>query len=353
MGLPAKLLAKGERPLLVLRPHVRRLARPALILLVLAPLASYAVAAVPRGVAQGPARLVVVAVAVLVVVRWVVVPFLLWWNTVYVLTDARVFERQGVVRRSGRDLPLRGVTDVVVAQKLGERLLRSGTLTVTTEGGAELAVTDVPAVTRLQRSLLAVADDVADRARAFDEQRWGRGVEGPPDGLDDLDAPDDDLEGDLDGEGELGDDLDEARLGRGYAAAGWDRVGWDEERWDEDAPTGPSRREARRRDRESVRRLRALQAEVRRTPRPDSPLEDDGIEPTRPGTAVARDGDEAGRAPVPAGDLPAASDVDEPREAGEPPDADSPPGAGEPPEPDEPSDADAQGARILRFPRRP
>src|SRR5919202_3919153 len=150
MGVPAKLLAEGERPLVVLRPHVRRLARPALILLVLAPLASYAVAAVPRGVAQAPARLVVAALAAMVALRWVVAPFLLWWNTVYMLTDQRVFERQGVVRRSGHDLPLRSVTDVMVAQKLGERLLRCGTLTVTAESGAELVLTDVPAVARLQ-----------------------------------------------------------------------------------------------------------------------------------------------------------------------------------------------------------
>src|SRR5919199_6885130 len=165
MGLSA-LLAEGEVPLVVLRPHARRLARPALVLLVLAPAAGYATGAVPAGSTQATIRAVVAGVAALVAARWVVWPFAAWWNTVYVLTDERLFERAGIVRRTGHDLPLRGVTDVVVAQRLGERLLRSGTLSVTTEGGAQFTITNVPGVARLQHGLLAVADDVAERLAA-------------------------------------------------------------------------------------------------------------------------------------------------------------------------------------------
>src|SRR2546423_2930876 len=182
MGLASKLLADGERPVVVLRPHVRRLARPALVLLVLAPAAAFTVAAVPPGAARAPVRLVVAAVAALVAVRWVVWPFLLWWNTLYVVTDERFFERAGLVRRTGHDLPLQGVSDVVVAQSFAERLLRSGTLRVITDGGGEVVVHDVPAISRVQHSLLAVADDITDRLRApsrWAEEAW----------IDDVDEP--------------------------------------------------------------------------------------------------------------------------------------------------------------------
>src|SRR3954464_14584810 len=162
MGLADKLLADGERPLAVLRPHVRRLAPPVRPLLVLAPAAPFAAGAVPPGAARAPVRFAVTALATLVAVRWVVWPFLLWWNTLYVLTDERFFERGGLVRRSGHDLPLQGVTDVVVAQSLGERLLRCGTLRVISEGGSEIAVHDVPGITRVQSSLLTVVDDIHD-----------------------------------------------------------------------------------------------------------------------------------------------------------------------------------------------
>jgi membrane protein YdbS with pleckstrin-like domain len=281
MGLPAKLLAEGETPLVVLRPHARRLVRPALLLLVLAPAAAYAAGAVPPGPTQPTIRAVVAGVAALVAARWVVWPFALWWSTLYVLTDERLFTRAGIVRRTGHDLPLRGVSDVVVAQSLAERLLRSGTLAVTTEGGAQFTATDVPGVTRLQHSLLAVADDVVERFAARpprrerihadeDEEAGGHYLEvGAPGGAPDLDA--------------------DAAL---------------------DGPGQPGRREVRRRGRESARRLRALQAQVRREPAPDSPVEDDAAPPAPP-------------APTPPADT-------EPRAPGEPP----------------------EGARILRFPPR-
>ena len=111
---------------------------------------------------------------------------MLWWNTVYVLTDQRVVEREGVVRRFGHDLPLSGVTDVVVAQRLSDRVLGCGTLTVTTEGGTEFTVRDVPAVAVVQRSLLAVVDDVEQRLTS--PRRLPRAELGEPgfdDGLDD------------------------------------------------------------------------------------------------------------------------------------------------------------------------
>src|SRR3954463_11726518 len=165
MGLAEKLLTDGERPLVVLRPHARRLFRPALILLVLAPAAAFAAGVAPAGVARGPARLLVVALALLVAARWVLWPFLRWWNTLYVLTDERFFERAGLVRRTGHDLPLQGVTDVVVAQSLGERLRRWGPLRGGTGGGGEPAVHAAPGTPGVQSSLLPVVDDTPARLR--------------------------------------------------------------------------------------------------------------------------------------------------------------------------------------------
>ena len=242
MGVAGKLLADGERQLVVVRPHVRQVFPPALLLLVLAPVAAFGAAVVPPGVARGPVRMVVIVLALLVALRWVLWPFLLWWNTVYVLTDERFFERRGLVRRSGHDLPLQGVTDVVVAQSLGERLLRCGTLRVVTEGGGEIVLTDVPAIARVQRSLLAVTDDITHRLRSP-----GRRHE------------------EFEEFEEVG-ELDEHP---------WDDHDDDDE-VDVAPPAAPPRAEARRREREVRRRLGEIGDLVRRTPVPDSPLEDDG-----------------------------------------------------------------------------
>ena len=72
MGLPAKLLAEGERALLVVHPHVRRLVRPALLLLVLTPVASYATAEVPPGDGRATLRLALALVAGVLALRFVV-----------------------------------------------------------------------------------------------------------------------------------------------------------------------------------------------------------------------------------------------------------------------------------------
>jgi membrane protein YdbS with pleckstrin-like domain len=291
VGLAGKLLADGERPLVVLHPHARRLLRPALVLLVLAPAAAFAAAVVPAGVARGPARLVVVALAALVTVRWVAWPFVRWWNTLYVLTDERFFERRGVVRRMGHDLPLQGVTDVMVAQRFGERLLGSGTLRITTEGGGEIVVTDVPAVSRVQRGLLAVADDITRRLRA------------PRRAAEELDEAEDPRQTHGD------DDLDDDLYDDAYDA---------EDELDDVAPFAPGRGEVRRRERESRRRLAEIQAQVRRAPVTDSPVEEGGDEQRARAVDV----------PLP------------------------PPLLVGPDDDDGSPDDDAGGARILRFPPR-
>jgi hypothetical protein len=260
MGLPAKVLADGETALLVLRPHARRLVRPALVLLLLAPVAGYAAGAVPAGATQATLRAVVAAVAGIVGLRWVVWPFTVWWNTLYVLTDERLFERAGVARRTGHDLPLRGVTDVVVEQRLGERLLRSGTLSVTTEGGAQFRMTDVPGVSRLQHGLLAVADDVAERLATPRRFRGGPGPLGS--------AALGPAAGWALGEEELGGHYLE--IGPGAGPDGVHDVEPDElDHVDDD----------RERERETARRLRALQEQMRRGPVPDPPVEDDAAPP--------------------------------------------------------------------------
>ena len=293
----------------MLRPHVRRVLRPALVLLVLAPAAAFAAGVVAPGAARAPVRLVVTALTVLVALRWVVWPFLLWWNTLYVLTDERFVERSGIARRTGHDLPLQGVADVIVAQRFGERLLRSGTLRITTDGGGELVVTDVPAVARVERSLLAVADDIGERLRA--PRRRAEEVD------------------------EAGDPRPEHEAGEPTDAwvDAWDDA-WEAEDLDGDAadgPPAPSRSEARRRERESRRRLAEIQAQVRRTPAPDSPLEEGGDERGQPAPA---------RPPAPAVEEGAGEAADEG------PDPDRAVGDGFP-------DDDAGGARILRFPPRP
>jgi len=153
MGLPRGPLSPGERQVAVLRPHVRRLAVPVLVLLVLAAATGAALGRVAASGAAGQVRIAVLLLAAVAAGRWVVRPFVAWWNTVIGITDRRLRSYRGLVRRTGHDLPLHAIVEVSVRQTLLERALRSGTLTVGTGGAPSLVLRHVPEVALVEQSL--------------------------------------------------------------------------------------------------------------------------------------------------------------------------------------------------------
>jgi len=159
MGFPARLLGPDERVVLLLRPHVKVLIGPVLVLLVTVPAAALLAGIVPDGSAQPWLRLALAVVAALIVARWVVWPFLIWWTTVYVITDRRLVLRRGVLSRSGHDMPLTRLNDVQFSHNVVERVLGCGTLVVESAGEVgQLILDDIPRVEQVQRVLYQLSD---------------------------------------------------------------------------------------------------------------------------------------------------------------------------------------------------
>lgn len=178
-GIPRRLLSDDEEVVIVLRPHGKKLVWPALLLLVVSPVATYGAAVVPAGEAQPWLRLAVGVLAGLVVLRFAVWPFLRWLTTSYVVTDRRLITRSGVITRQGRDLPLSRVKDVTFEHGgLLERMLRCGTVVVESDGErGQLVLRDVPRVEEVQRDVYRLADDDEQRRRGVDgrheqPRRW-------------------------------------------------------------------------------------------------------------------------------------------------------------------------------------
>jgi uncharacterized membrane protein YdbT with pleckstrin-like domain len=170
MAYPRRLLADGEEVQLDLHPHVRVLARPVLVLLVVVPLASFVAAKVPPGAAQAPVRAALAALALLLLLALVLRPFLGWVTTRYVVTDRRLITRRGVLARSGRDVPLSRITDVSFEHGLLERILGCGTLVVDCAGErGQVVLADVPGVEAVQRRLHELADELPDDELPDDE----------------------------------------------------------------------------------------------------------------------------------------------------------------------------------------
>ena len=169
---PTRLLGDDEEVVLDLHPHWKRILVPALLVPVVVGLATYLVFLVPDGSLHTPLRWAILVVAVLVLLRWSLWPFLKWLTTRYVLTNRRVVIRSGVLSRSGRDIPLTRVNDVSFRHSVVDRMLRCGTLTIESAGEqGQVVLPEVPDVESVQRQVLRRAEDESLRvARATDTQ---------------------------------------------------------------------------------------------------------------------------------------------------------------------------------------
>lgn len=154
MGLRAKSLAPGEQVVLSVRTHWKALAGPVFLLLFVTALAGFATAVLPAGRRHHEGQLAIAAAAALLVLRLTVWPFLQWLNETFTITDRRLAHRAGVVRKTGRDLPLVRVADVSYDRSLWDRVFRCGTLIVQTAGEAgDIVFDDIPHVDEFEAAL--------------------------------------------------------------------------------------------------------------------------------------------------------------------------------------------------------
>jgi len=142
---------------------------PSLLVPLVVGVATYLVFLVPSGSARAPLRWAIVAIAVVVLLRLSVWPWVVWQTTSYVLTTRRVVIRRGVFARSGRDIPLTRVNDVSFQHSFFERLLGTGTLTIESAGErGQVVLTEIPRVERVQSQLYELVE--ADHeAHTFDD----------------------------------------------------------------------------------------------------------------------------------------------------------------------------------------
>ena len=126
MPFPRKFLNDGEDVILDLRPHWWFLTGP-----IVATAVTLAAAIALRNVDYASlAALVLMLLSVL----WLLVRYLKWTTTNFVLTTDRLISRKGVLSKSGREIPLERINDVSVNQTLFERIIKSGDLMIESAG---------------------------------------------------------------------------------------------------------------------------------------------------------------------------------------------------------------------------
>jgi uncharacterized membrane protein YdbT with pleckstrin-like domain len=166
MRYPTRLLSEDEEILRQFRPHWKVLLPVLAWAMLAAALVGLAVAAL-----TSPWREVAVGAVVLLWLALSVRPLVDWWFTNYVLTTSRIVVRRGMVARTGTEIPLEQITNVLFSQRVIERLLRYGDVVVEaagSQGRSELH--DIPDPEGFQQEVYA-----ARRQRHLELQRatWG------------------------------------------------------------------------------------------------------------------------------------------------------------------------------------
>ena len=153
MANSIKHLNQGENVMVSTHEHVKALLFPAIVLIVVAAVSGY-LASLPDGEHAGTWRTLVLVVAGVVVLWWVVVPFLRWLTSTYVFTDRRLITREGLITRRGHDIPLTRISDIAYEKGLVDRLFGCGTLIISdaSETG-RVELHDIPRVEEVQLAL--------------------------------------------------------------------------------------------------------------------------------------------------------------------------------------------------------
>ena len=189
MGFPENVLAKGEKVERDLHPHWLTVVVPTIFGLLLAAACVFIVIQTPDDETGNRIQWIAVAVLVLVAIPAVVVPYLRWRTTHYVITSHRVMVRRGILTKQGKDITLSKITDVSFQQSLLDRMIRAGSLHIESAGDSpDENLTNIPNSNVVQQLINRLIDE--DDLR----RRHGRGYApestGAHAGERDLDAAD-------------------------------------------------------------------------------------------------------------------------------------------------------------------
>lgn len=142
---PERLLTDGEEILTQFRPHWKVLLPAIGWAMLLAAIAGFAAAALPEEwsgpVSVGWSTAIAVALWLAVSAKALVA----WYATNYVLTTERIVVRQGLIARTGTEIPLESITNVLFSQRVLERVLGYGDVLVESAGSqGQSRLSDIP-----------------------------------------------------------------------------------------------------------------------------------------------------------------------------------------------------------------
>ncbi len=172
MAFPRKLLNDTEEVVLDLNPHWWFMWKQTIALVVAMVLGVVALTRIDNGILQIIAGVLIIAALV-----WWGVRYMAWRTTNFVVTTDRLIYRNGVLSKSGIEIPLDRVNNVLFSQKLFERFLGAGDLVIESAGeSGRQSFSDVRKPSAVQNEIYRQIE--ANENRKFDRIGAGGGVGG-------------------------------------------------------------------------------------------------------------------------------------------------------------------------------
>lgn len=161
MAYPEGLLSSGESIVAHKHPHFKMLVVPLLVGVVTLA-AGIWLATVARD-ATPPwdmVSLIAIGVVGLIVLAWfVLAPLVRWRTTHFVVTTDRVIAREGVIRRTGIDIPMSRINSVRFEHDLLDRIFGCGTLIIESASDQPLQFDDIPGVEKIHTMIYRQVND--------------------------------------------------------------------------------------------------------------------------------------------------------------------------------------------------
>ncbi|MFT3853269.1 MAG: PH domain-containing protein [Ilumatobacteraceae bacterium] len=167
MPYPRKNLNEGETIALDMHPHWWYFWEPALTLIAILIVGIILlVVDTPHWFSTGAKWLVIIAIVLSAC--WLVSRYMKWISTNFVITSNRIIFRQGIVSKSGVEIPLDRVNNVNFHQTILERVLGAGDLLIESGGeDGQSRFTDIRHPDRVQNLIHAEMEGHAKRRGSY------------------------------------------------------------------------------------------------------------------------------------------------------------------------------------------
>ncbi|EIE97602.1 PH domain-containing protein [Saccharomonospora glauca] len=161
VAYPDSLLSEGERVVAHKHPHFKMLIFPVIVLLVT--LVAGGWLGWRAQDFESPwdtvATIAVAAVGGILVIWLFLVPFVRWRTTHFVVTTDRVIVREGVIKRTGIDIPMQRINSVRFEHGLVDRIFGCGTLVIESASDEPLTFDDIPQVEKMHTYIYRQVND--------------------------------------------------------------------------------------------------------------------------------------------------------------------------------------------------